>query len=166
MQTRTMKAAAAGTVIGAGAALLLDPQSGRRRRATIADRTRGTARRSMRIADRAERRAHGFVQRVSHLHEQPKPPLNDADLAAKVMSIVFRPPDVPKGSLNVNVEYGVVVLRGEVPHETLRRRLEEAAAGVPGVRAVQNLTHLPGEPAPDDPRLALRRDTPPPPTGS
>jgi osmotically-inducible protein OsmY len=157
MQARTMKTAATGTVIGAGVAYLLDPQSGRRRRATIRDRAAATLHRSTRSAHQVRRRAEGLAEHARHLREQPKPPPNDADLAAKVMSTVFRPADVPKGSLNVNVEYGVVVLRGEVPHEEMRSRLQRMAAEVPGVRGVENLTHLPGEPAPDDPRLPLRQ---------
>jgi hypothetical protein len=60
-------------------------------------------------------------------------------------------------SLNVDVEYGVVV----APRRSARRgdalAVQRMAVEVPGVRGVQNLTHLPGEPAPDDPRLPLHQ---------
>ena len=45
--------------------------------------------------------------------------LNDPALARKVESEVFRDQDIPKGNISVNVEYGVVYLRGEVPHLSL-----------------------------------------------
>src|SRR5829696_10150416 len=40
--------------------------------------------------------------------------LNDPALARKVESEVFRDEEIPKGNISVNVEYGVVYLRGEV----------------------------------------------------
>jgi osmotically-inducible protein OsmY len=74
--------------------------------------------------------------------------LNDAGLAAKVESEIFRGEDVPKGDVSVNVEDGVVYLRGQVGSPEKIRQLEEAAGQVEGVRGVQNLLHGPGEPAP------------------
>jgi osmotically-inducible protein OsmY len=73
--------------------------------------------------------------------------LNDPALARKVESEVFRGEDLPKGSISVNAEYGVIYLRGEVPSRELMDELTVRARGVDGVRAVENLTHLPGEPA-------------------
>jgi osmotically-inducible protein OsmY len=66
----------------------------------------------------------------------------------KVESELFRDPSVPKGSININVEQGVVVLRGEVPDPELAERLEHEARAIPGVWEVENLLHGPGEPAP------------------
>jgi osmotically-inducible protein OsmY len=66
----------------------------------------------------------------------------------KVETELFRDPAVPKGAINVNVEHGVVVLRGEVNDESLKHRLEELAGKVEGVDGVRNLLHLPAEPAP------------------
>ena len=65
----------------------------------------------------------------------------------KVESEVFRDDAIPKGSISVNAEYGVVYFRGEVPSREVIDQLTERARGVDGVRAVENLTHLPGEPA-------------------
>ena len=73
--------------------------------------------------------------------------LNDPALVNKVESEVFRDDSLPKGSISVNAEYGVVYFRGEVPSQEAMEELTKRARGVDGVRAVENLTHLPGEPA-------------------
>jgi osmotically-inducible protein OsmY len=73
--------------------------------------------------------------------------LNDPALARKVESEVFRDDALPKGSISVNAEYGVIYFRGEVPSQDVMEELTKRARGVDGVRAVENLTHLPGEPA-------------------
>jgi osmotically-inducible protein OsmY len=73
--------------------------------------------------------------------------LNDPALARKVESEVFRDDALPKGSISVNAEYGVIYFRGEVPSREVMDELTTRARAVDGVRAVENLTHLPGEPA-------------------
>ena len=73
--------------------------------------------------------------------------LNDPALARKVESEVFRDDTLPKGNISVNAEYGVIYFRGEVPSQEAMEELTKRARGVDGVRAVENLTHLPGEPA-------------------
>lgn len=74
--------------------------------------------------------------------------LNDPALARKVESEVFRGEDIPKGRVSVNVEYGVVYLRGEVPDREQMDALVDRTRQVDGVRGVENLTHLPNEAAP------------------
>ncbi len=74
--------------------------------------------------------------------------LNDPALARKVETEIFRPADAPKDSVNVNVEHGVVFLRGEVASREQADKLESAAQAVEGVKRVENLLHTPGEPAP------------------
>jgi osmotically-inducible protein OsmY len=74
--------------------------------------------------------------------------LNDPALARKVESEIFRGQDLPKGNISVNVEYGVVYLRGEVPDREQMDTLVDRTRKVDGVRAVENLTHLPNEAAP------------------
>jgi osmotically-inducible protein OsmY len=74
--------------------------------------------------------------------------LNDPALARKVETEVFRDEELPKGKISVNAEYGVIYLRGEVPSGETMEELTKRARSVEGVRAVENLTHLPGEPAP------------------
>jgi osmotically-inducible protein OsmY len=73
--------------------------------------------------------------------------LNDPALARKVESEVFRDEQIPKGSISVNAEYGVIYFRGEVPSREVMDELTTRGRAVDGVRAVENLTHLPGEPA-------------------
>jgi osmotically-inducible protein OsmY len=74
--------------------------------------------------------------------------LNDPALARKVESEIFRDQDLPKGAISVNVEYGVVYLRGEVPDREQMDALVDRTRKVDGVRGVENLTHLPNEAAP------------------
>ena len=73
--------------------------------------------------------------------------LNDPALASKVETEVFRDDAIPKGHVSVNAEYGVIYFRGEVPSQEVMDELTTRARAVDGVRAVENLTHLPGEPA-------------------
>jgi osmotically-inducible protein OsmY len=74
--------------------------------------------------------------------------LNDPALARKVESEIFRDDDIPKGNINVNAEHGVIYLRGEVPTRDVMEEVGVRARRVEGVRAVENLTHLPDEAAP------------------
>ncbi len=71
-------------------------------------------------------------------------------LAHKIESILFRDRDVPKGQININAEEGVVFLRGQVDRPELVGELEARVRAVKGVRAVENLLHLP--PSPRGPR--------------
>ena len=78
----------------------------------------------------------------------PGTDLNDPTLARKVESEIFRDASAPKGSVSVNVEHGVVYLRGEVTTPEQVRALVDGATKVDGVVGVENLLHLPGTPAP------------------
>lgn len=84
--------------------------------------------------------------RVAHLHERPKPQPDDATLAQKVESEVFRAAHVPKGKINVNAERGVVYLRGELEEPELIERLIAQTRKVQGVRDVRSLLHPPQSP--------------------
>ena len=74
--------------------------------------------------------------------------LDDVTLARKVETEIFRAPDAPKGSVDVNVQEGVVQLRGEVERPELIDELVSKARSVQGVREVENLLHTPGTEAP------------------
>jgi len=74
--------------------------------------------------------------------------LNDPALARKVESEIFREGDVPKGDISVNAEYGMIYLRGQISDPDGMEELVKRARAVDGVRAVENLTHLPSETAP------------------
>ena len=138
--------------LGAAIAYFFDPENGRRRRALARDRSAAVVRRTIRKAERvqrhAEAEAYGLSQKAQHLREEPKPKPDDATLAHKVETELFRDPEIPKGQINVNAEDGTVVLRGQVESPELIRDLEERARQVQGVEQVENLLHLPGTPAP------------------
>ena len=82
-----------------------------------------------------------------HLREEAKE-FDDVTLARKIESEVFRPADVPKGQINVNVQNGVAQLRGQVERPELITQLESNVRNVHGVRDVENLMHLPHTAAP------------------
>ena len=142
-----------GTAGGVTLAYLLDREQGHRRRRLLVDRTVASARRGSRQGSRAIRvavaraagHARGFVHR---LRPPAKEPPDDVTLTHKVESIVFRDPTLPKGQISINTEEGKVFLRGQVDQPELIHDLEEAVRNVPGVRGVENLLHLPGQPAP------------------
>jgi osmotically-inducible protein OsmY len=146
-----MQLLALGALVGAALVYLFDPQNGRRRRALLRDRSAAIVRQGGRTTARAGRtaaaEAYGASQKVQHLKGGPKE-YDDATLAQKVQSEIFRDADAPKGQVDVNAENGIVVLRGEVERPELIDELVERTRKVQGVRDVQNLLHLPGTPAP------------------
>ena len=117
------KAVGAAGAAGLAAGYFLDPDSGRRRRNVARDRTVGLIRRGARKARRDD--------------------ANDQTLAERVRSEIFQPADAPKESVSVNVENGVVYLRGEVKRPDEIKKLVKDAESVDGVRGVENLLHTP-----------------------
>jgi osmotically-inducible protein OsmY len=75
---------------------------------------------------------------------------DDVSLARKVETHIFRPSDAPKGDVSVDVEAGVVYLRGATD-KRWRDRFGAEALQVEGVKGVKNLLHEPGTPAPPAP---------------
>jgi osmotically-inducible protein OsmY len=116
------KAVAAACAAGLAVGYFLDPDAGKRRRHQARDRVLGIVRRGARKTRR-----------------EAEP--NDQDLADRVKSEIFQPADAPKGSVNVNVENGIVYLRGEVKRPQQVRKLIEDAESVDGVRGVESLLH-------------------------
>lgn len=139
-----------GAAIGAAAAFLADPARGRARRARLIDQAGAAARRARRGVARSVRTmrsaAEGRLEARAQGGERVGP-LDDVTVRDRAETELFRDPKVPKGAINLNVERGVLVLRGEVPDEAMRERLAELAAGVEGVWSVRNLLRVPGEPA-------------------
>jgi osmotically-inducible protein OsmY len=137
------KAIAAAGAAGAAGAYFLDPQSGTRRRHMLRDRAEAVVRRT---TDRVRRqkvyRAHqaeGKIEALKSKARPEKPAANDQDLADRVKSEIFQPADAPKGSVNVNVENGIVYLRGHVDRKGQIEKLAKRARSVDGVRGVHNL---------------------------
>jgi osmotically-inducible protein OsmY len=137
--------------IGAALAYFFDPDNGRRRRKIAADKAGKLVRKTGQQAQGAAAQAHGLKEKATHLSEQEKPQPDDVTLARKVESEIFRDADVPKGQINVNVEDGVVYLRGELEQPDLIDDLEAQARKVQGVLGVENLLHAPGREAPAKP---------------
>jgi osmotically-inducible protein OsmY len=143
------------TLAGLGAALtyFFDPQSGARRRAKTRDQVlaffRQRGREIGRKAVSVQAEAKGVVQKAKHAKAEDKlQDPNDATLARKVETEIFRDADVPKGQIDVNAEDGVVILRGEVQDAELIKDLETRTRSVQGVKEVENLLHTPGTEAP------------------
>jgi hypothetical protein len=153
----------AASAIGAGLMYLFDPQAGRRRRHMAYDRSAAAVRHSARRVGRWSRGmaadAVGLVQRVRHLRPSQAPAANDEALADRVRSTILRAASVPHGRININVQHGVVVLRGQLERLDQIRSLTEAAKRVPGVREVVSYLHLPQTPAPNKQEaLATKQD--------
>ena len=148
----TLLAGALGALAGAAGALLLDPQRGRARRARLMDQGGAAIRRVVRQGEQLVRRIRsdvsGRVAAARAAGARDVRPIDDATLTDRIQSTIFRDDSVPKGDLNVNVERGIVVLRGEVPDEAMRSRLVAEVEAIEGVWSVRDLLHLPGEPAP------------------
>ena len=140
-----MPTLAIGAALGVALAYFLDPQNGKRRRHMTRDRTLALVRkRGRRAARGVAAEAYGVSQKLTHFREQPKE-FDDVTLARKVETELFRPAEVPKGKINVNVVDGVVQLRGEVEGPELIEELVEKATRIQGVQAVENLLHLSGK---------------------
>lgn len=77
-----------------------------------------------------------------------EPGAEDQTLKAKIESEVFREADAPKGDVNINVDLGVVYLRGQLEDQSLIDELEQRVRAVQGVNRVENLLHVPGPQAP------------------
>lgn len=75
---------------------------------------------------------------------------DDATLAHKVESELFRDPSIPKGRLNINAENGVVILRGRVDSSAQVEQAMAATLAIRGVRTVRSILRADDEPAPQD----------------
>lgn len=140
-----------GAAVGAAASFLLDPARGRARRARLRDQGAATIRRFGRRAGQSVNRVRSDIDgRLSAARASRSPdthPIDDATLGDRIQSSIFRDASLPKGDINVNVERGIVVLRGEVPDQATRERLVAEVEAVDGVWTVRDLLHLPGEEA-------------------
>src|SRR5713101_2027965 len=142
----------AGAVAGAVAVYFLDPERGRARRAQFVDWSGARLRRSWhalnQLGTRTGSTAAAFPQRMVSLRSGPRP-ADDLTLRDRVESEVFRNPEVPKGRINLDVESGVVTVRGQVDNALQIAAIEKAVLKVPGVHGVENLLHVSGTRAPN-----------------
>jgi hypothetical protein len=136
-----------GAAAGALLTFMLDPQAGRTRRAVTSDRLAGAARRlgrwSAHRARYAASTAAGMGRRIGNATgAEAGTPLDEATLAHKVESILFRDPDIEKGSINVNAEHDAVFLRGTVADRARAHEIQRRVEAVDGVGTVVNLLRV------------------------
>ena len=149
MRFRTLVTAGLAAAV---AAYLLDPISGRGRRARLRDRSAAIGRHAAIRAERLSRHVRNVAQgRLHQLGDQDEVEraMDDATVADRVRSQVLGRHDVHATEVLVNVEDGVVSLRGELDDPERLGRVIDLTAEVPGVRGVENLIHLPDVPAPN-----------------
>jgi osmotically-inducible protein OsmY len=142
------------TIAGTGAAAyFLDPDEGKRRRNLAQDRVAAFFRQRARGTERAKRAAGSFAaglrERAKATVREERAPGDDVTLKHKIETELFREPDAPKGSVNIDVAEGVVTLRGQVDRPEQVRDLEAKARSIAGTRDVQNLLHTPDSPPPN-----------------
>ena len=134
-----------GAAIGAAVAWFLDPNDGTRRRNVARDKAAKCARQGKQQAASQASHAGATIKGKATAaapgggREPAGERLNDPGLQAKIESEVFRAADAPKEKVSVNVEDGIVYLRGELDDRAAIERLQEATAKVEGVRGVENL---------------------------
>jgi hypothetical protein len=140
-------------VTGALVAFLSDPDRGKARRAQLADQGAAAVRHASRGAERALRvvasTAEGKIEALTQGGSRVAP-TDDVTLRDRAESILFRDPKVPKGTINISAERGILVLRGEVPDTRMRNKLGREAEKIEGAWGVHNLLHLPGESAAEE----------------
>lgn len=142
----------AGAAAGAVIAYLFDPRAGRGRRSRISDQAAAVGRDTVGTAERLGRKVasdvEGKMQAAREGTDDYVPP-NAVTLARKVESEILGDPEIPKDSIVVNAEGRSVILRGEVPSDRVREKVDRLVGDLPGVEEVVSLLHLPGEPAPN-----------------
>jgi len=87
------------------------------------------------------------AQRQSRQSSRKPKDLDDATIARKVESAVYKVPGVTKGKIDVNVVDGKAELRGTAKNPTIINGIVAAAEAVPEVKGVESLLHEPKTPA-------------------
>lgn len=127
-------------VVGAGLAYMFDPQSGRRRRHVLRDRSlavlRRLGRRSARRAKYVAGQAEGVAAHATSAVVGRDEAADDATVKDRILSQAFRDAEVSTGDVAVDVSDGIATLRGTLGSVDLAHDLIERVRGVPGVRAV------------------------------
>jgi BON domain len=137
----------------AGAALMyvLDPDRGAARRARLAEGTLSTVRhggrRALRITHHLTAEAGGLLQRLIHVH--PYRAVDERTFLDHVETELLGHPDVPKGRINLDVENGVVTLRGQLDSPDQIARVERRTRAISGVCGFTSFLHVAGTPAPN-----------------
>lgn len=129
-----------GMAVGGGIAFLLDPQSGRRRRAFVRDKTVKWSRTTSRAIETSWRRvegtSRGIAATVRHFRSGGSAEVDDATLEQRLRMCIARHSSHPR-AIDVTVEHGCVKLSGPVLAAEVREVLS-CASEVRGVQAVDN----------------------------
>jgi osmotically-inducible protein OsmY len=137
-------------IVGIGAAAaaamyLLDPDRGRTRRAKLSDQAAAMARKAEEKARAQAEHQKGVVQGLAHdLTEpfRPEPDFDDETLRQKVKSEAIGRWEGPKSDVEIDVESGVVTLKGNVDSQNVDQ-LIRLVKGVPGVASVSDQMSVP-----------------------
>jgi osmotically-inducible protein OsmY len=136
-----------GVAIGAAARHFLDSSRRKQLRDQAMSKARSGAGSAATTASYAAGKAKGAVATATpgghHIED-----VDDVTLARKVETEIFRDAGAPKGDVSVDVQAGIVYLRGTVADEAWIERLGDGAKKVDGVKGVKNLLHRPGTPTP------------------
>lgn len=140
-----------GLAAGTTVMFVLDPRAGKRRRALARDKVvhLGNSMDELvneRIPSKMEYLsgvARGARYRSTPHHDGGQLPDDDQFITDRVMSIVFRDPNLPKGDINVNTVDQVVYLHGHVDDAKLVQEIEQRVRKVEGVRDVVNVINRP-----------------------
>jgi osmotically-inducible protein OsmY len=146
---KTIFAFAIGAATGAAVAHFVDPDSGRKRRNQARDQAASKASSAASAVSSQAQQAKGTMKGVAHaVTPQRHEEMDDATLADRLRSEIFRDTHAPKGSVSVDVQAGIAYLRGEVADQSWIDRLGADARKVEGINGVKNLLHTPGTPTP------------------
>jgi len=148
--TRSIVPFTAGALVGATAAVLLDPRLGARRRAFLRDKAMHYRLVTPRACRRFARRLGGPLHGLSHSiathapwYAAPRPPDDDMFVKQRVETALGRYPSLPLDHVVLDAVDGFVRVRGEVPDETCAEEILSRVATVAGVRAAFSLMHTP-----------------------
>ena len=135
-------------VVGAGLAYMFDPQSGKRRRHVLRDRSAALVRRlGRRSAGRekyAARHAQGVAAQAADAVSGEDETADDATVKDRILSQAFRGAGLDTGDVAVDVSDGIATLRGTLESVDLAHELVERVRAVPGVRTVTPRLTVPG----------------------
>ena len=138
-------------IVGIGAAAaaamyLLDPDRGRSRRAKLSDQAAALARKAEEKGRAQAEYQKGVVQGLAHDLTEPFRPereFDDETLRQKVKSEAIGRWDGPKNDVEVDVDKGVVTLKGKVDDAQDMNELIRLVKGVPGVASINDQLSVP-----------------------
>jgi osmotically-inducible protein OsmY len=131
-----------GALLGAGAAVLANSD----RRAQLAEHSSELARQATAAVGQGtgDPAVTGAADELTPDLKDP----SDAVLIERVRSDAIGPSEVRNSAIVTTVEGGVVTLRGQVDDHRQHDDLVARVLDVEGVEGIEDLTHLPNEPAP------------------